>query len=98
MAGQEVRGEDGEAGGEFAPWMGHLAVGTEPISQGNWAAMPIFPAVVWGISCSTQECPWQEEFGAIHQTLFNASAMGQLLALHPHLFLNPTQRREERLF
>lgn len=78
--------------------MGHLDVGTEPISQGNWAAIPIFPAVVWGISCSVLECPCQEQSGAIPQTLFNGSAMGQPLALHPHLFLNPTQRREEGLF
>lgn len=82
-------------------------MGTEPISQGNWAAIPIFPAlfqrltVVWGISCSTQECPCQqqsmsERFGAIHQTLFKGSAIGQHLALHPHLFLNSRHRTERR--
>lgn len=52
--------------------------------------------VLWGISCSTQECPCQEQFGAIHQTLFEGSALGQLLALHPHPFLNPRERTERR--
>lgn len=50
MAGQEMRGEDWEAGGEFTPGMGHLAVGTEPISQGTWEATPTF-SVLQRLDC-----------------------------------------------
>lgn len=41
-----MKEEDWEAGGEFAPGMVHPAVGTEPISQGNWEAIPTFFSVL----------------------------------------------------